>query len=53
LLERLRRANRALRVLRSTLTAAAFRPGLLLGSGFGKTKAGGFVFSKQDALTAQ
>ena len=32
--------------LRSALTAAAFRPGLRLGSGFGKTKAGGFVCSQ-------
>jgi hypothetical protein len=36
----------ALFPLRSTLTAAAFRPGLLLGSGFGKFKAGALFSHK-------
>ena len=36
----------ALLPLRSTLTAAAFRPRLLLGSGFGKSKAGALSFHK-------
>lgn len=36
----------ALLPLRSTLTAAAFRPGLLLGSGFGKSKAGALSFHR-------
>jgi hypothetical protein len=40
-----RRADVALAVLRSTLTAAAFRAGVRLGSGFGETKAGGLVCS--------
>src|SRR5580693_6345752 len=44
----------ALLPLRSTLTAAAFRPRLLLGSGFGKFKAGALSFhAEHDALTMQ
>lgn len=35
------------------MTAAAFRAGLLLGSGFGETKAGGFVFSSGTRGAAQ
>ena len=37
----------ALLPLRSTLTAAAFRPRLLLGSGFGKFKAGALSFQRE------
>ena len=40
----------ALFPLRSTLTAAAFRPGLLLGSGFGKFKAGALPLHRTDLL---
>ncbi|HEX3716820.1 MAG TPA: hypothetical protein VH595_02530 [Verrucomicrobiae bacterium] len=44
----------ALFPLRSTLTAAAFRPRLLLGSGFGKFKAGALSFhAEHDGLTMQ
>jgi hypothetical protein len=44
----------ALFPLRSTLTAAAFRPGLLLGSGFGKFKAGVLSFQiEHERVTAQ
>jgi hypothetical protein len=44
----------ALFPLRSTLTATAFRPRLLLGSGFGKFKAGALSFhAEHDGLTMQ
>src|SRR5580698_3456847 len=44
----------ALLPLRSTLTAAAFRPWLLLGSGFGKFKAGALSFQREHvSLTTQ
>jgi hypothetical protein len=44
----------ALLPLRSTLTAAAFRPPLLLGSGFGKFKAGTLSFQREHGcLTMQ
>jgi hypothetical protein len=43
-----------LAALRSTLTAAAFRPWLLLGSGFGKFKAGALSFQREHvSLTTQ
>jgi hypothetical protein len=43
-----------LAALRSTLTAAAFRPGLLLSSGFGKFKAGALSFQREhERLTTQ
>jgi hypothetical protein len=46
--------NVLLAALRFTLTAAAFRPGLLLGSGFGKFKASAFSFQREyAALTRQ
>jgi hypothetical protein len=37
----------ALLPLRSTLTASAFRPWLLLGSGFGEFKAGALSFQRE------
>jgi hypothetical protein len=46
--------NVLLAALRSTLTAAAFRPGLLLGSGFGKFKARALPFQREHVrLTTQ
>jgi hypothetical protein len=46
--------NVLLAALRSTLTAAAFRPGLLLGFGFGKLKASALSFQREyAALTRQ
>jgi hypothetical protein len=45
--------NVLLAALRSTLTAAAFRPGLLLGSGFGEFKARALSFEREYAALAK